>query len=177
MSKKRPFAYHQPVLQRYIIRDYSFISYPSEYILDEDVVRPWNKRYTTEMDKTTRVGHWLHKSVASHQTYGTCDICFESGPVMCPCRHCKTTGREDQVYQVFSFGPVELDSTTLAHILERELVKQKGDRMFDWDPPTNRAVTVKFLQVAVGYHRILTEEKRENMFNQLYDMLPEDPRL
>ena len=145
----------------------------SEYIKDEDVVRPSNHRYIRKEDRLERgFNNWFYKSKAGHQTYGTCDICFDSGPVVTECRNCK----QDQVYQVFQLGEVELDSTTLAKVLERGLKVQYAHQEYDWEQPETRPVTVKFLQVAVGYDRILTEPKREEIFNNLYDMLPLDPR-
>jgi hypothetical protein len=125
MSKKPRLVYHShvsgaPMIQ-WIIRDFHPFHYILEYIKDEDVVRPSNHQYTTKEDRVERgYNNWLYKSNAGHQTYGTCDICFDSGPVMTICRKCK----HDQVYQVFQFGEVELDSTTLANILERGLKVQ-----------------------------------------------------
>lgn len=155
--------------QRYIIRGYDPLTYGETYIKDEDVVRPWNHKYTTERDREI---DWLSKSVVGHATYGTCLQCFDSGPVNEKCRFCGY----GHIYKIFRFGETELDSITLAHRLERGLVFQKADRKFDWICYGYSYVRVEELQKAVGYDRELTEQRRSIIFDRVMDMLPPDPR-
>ena len=154
---------------RYIIRGYNPQTYGQEYIKEEDVVRPSNHRYTRERDITN---NWTQKSRAGHATYGTCDECFDSGPVLKTCRYC---GR-GQVYLIFRFGNVELDSIELSERLERDLLFQRADRTCEWTNPAVKYVDVQFLQNAVGHNRDLTEERRSMIFNEVMDMLPPDSR-
>jgi hypothetical protein len=127
MSRQQPRYPYQNVDRprlRCVINGYSPISYHSEYIKDEDVVRPPNHKYTTREDRVTRgYNNWLYKSIAHHQTYSTCEISFDSGPVMTKCSTCKN---DNHVYQVFKFGGAELDSGTLSLVLDRGLKKQKA---------------------------------------------------
>jgi hypothetical protein len=162
---------------KYIIRDYEPSTYHSEFIKDEDVARPSNHKYTTVNDRFfPGKNHWLYSSMATHQTYGTCDRCFVGGPVMAQCQNCWRDNHH-QRFEVFMLGDVELDSVTLAKSLGRRLVPQRADREFDWNPPGARCVTVQFLQTAVGFNRNLSEPEREVIFNNVYEMLPPDPRV
>ena len=165
---------------RYIVRDYSPLSYFSEYIKDEDVVRPFNQMYTTENDMVTEVNHWCHKSMAGHQTYGTCDICFDSGPLMEECHHCSSHiggSRIGRVYKVFLFGGVELDSICLAYRLDRELYRQKADREFDWEQPETATVTRDDLASAVVHYRLLSEARKKEIIGRVFEMLPPYQRM
>jgi hypothetical protein len=171
MSEKKQYTFNfeRPPPRRYIIRDYHPFTYMEEYIKDEDVVRPLNHCYTTDRDMEE---NWLKKSMANHQTYGTCARCFLTGPVNIKCRDCGA----GFIYEIFKFGEMELDSITLAESLEREIIRQKADQEFDWKEPGIKYVSVEYLQVAVGYNRELTEERREVIFNTVHDMLPPDER-
>ena len=116
--------------------------------------------------------NWQHKSMSNHQTYGTCDKCFDSGPVWESCRYCG----ESETYVVFLFGTHEMDSITLSERLERGLWRQRADRTAVWHQGWYRHIDVNFLQTAVGRNRVLTEENRTRIFNQVMNMLPVDKR-
>ena len=155
--------------ERYIIRGYNPSTYGDTFIKDEDIVRPFNHRYTQAVDYAN---NWLVRSMAKRQTYGTCFKCFDAGPNYQQCRKC---GYEES-YLTFCFGFLELDSMMLAHCLERDLFFQRADRKFENFTPRKHQVDVKTLQMAVGQDRELTERRREVIFNQVMDMLPFDER-
>jgi len=155
--------------EKYIIRGYNLETYGAEYIKDEDVVRPSNHKFSRQIDWTE---NWLWKSMADHETYGTCDECFDSGPVWEVCRYCG----KGQLYVVFCFGGYQLDSISLSERLERGLWRQRADRTCLWSRAPTKYVDVSFLQQAVGHNRVLSEEQRARVFNEVMDMLPYDER-
>jgi len=155
--------------ERYILRGYDPETYGSEYIKDEDVVRPSNHKFSRRIDWTNK---WLWKSTADHETYGTCDKCFDSGPVWQTCQYCG----KGQLYVVFFLGNSQLDSITLSESLERGLRRQKANRTCIWRRACSKHVDVSFLQQAVGRNRQLSEEDRTRIFDQVMGMLPYDER-
>ena len=160
-------ALHDP---RYIIRGYDPLTYGGEeYIKDEDVVRPFNYKFSQKIDLTN---NWKQKNTGDAQTYGTCDVCFDSGPIWQTCRFCGTP----QFYATFSFGMAELDSITLSESLERGLRRQRTNRTCIWHRAPIKYVSIKFLQTAVGKNRELSEVDRTRIFDQVMDMLPYDPK-
>ena len=155
----------------YIIRGYDPETYGSEYIKDEDVVRPPNHKFTKRIDWTNK---WTWKSMAGHATYGTCSTCFDSGPVWQTCHQCGVG--EGHLYIVFCYGRHQLDSITLSESLERGLQRQRADRTCIWTGGVEQFVDIGYLQTAVGRNRLLTEEHRAEIFNKVYRMLPFDER-
>ena len=152
--------------EQYIIPGYDPLTYGAEYIKDEDVVRPSNHKFSRNVDFTNK------GSMADHETYGTCDECFDGGPVWSQCRFCG----KGNVYTIFSFGLSRLDSITLSESLERDFCPQRANRTCVWQRAPLRFVNIKFLQTAVGKNRLLKEVDRTRIFNQLMDMLPFDKR-
>jgi hypothetical protein len=96
------------------------------------------------------------------------------------CHHCIShTGghRFGQVYKVFLFGGVELDSICLAYRLDRELYRQKADREFDWEQPETATVTREDLASAVVRYRLLSEERKNEIIGEVFEMLPPYQRM
>jgi hypothetical protein len=158
------------MVPQYIIRDYNPTTYGATFIKEEDVVRPWNRKYS-QQDRD-QADNWTWRNMAARQTYGTCPQCFQGGPLYDTCNKCGY----GHLYWTITFGDHELDSITLANNLERNLVFQRSDKKFVWETPHPHPMDVSDLQLGVGYMRDLTEKRRDVIFRQLMDILPYDYR-
>jgi hypothetical protein len=110
----------------YIIRDYCK-KYPNDPgdqdINEEDVARPTNHKWVEgRLEMEQRM-----KTVVSIPTYGTCSICWNSGPAYKQCIKCGVVE-----YQVVNFKDYILDSQKIAELLGNDHEVAKANRLQHW---------------------------------------------
>ena len=125
---------------RYIIRDYCK-RYPDDRgddkIRDEDVIRPYNYKYTTGTDEQTE---WRKKRDVAIPTYGTCATCYSSGPAF---KRCKFCGLDK--YKTLVRGKAILDSQTIGKRFNKPHETAQASEKQHW---------VRTDSVSLGYDRL-----------------------
>ena len=111
---------------RYIIRDYCK-KYPNDQgdqnINEEDVARPTNHKWVKDRLEAEE----KRKTVVGFPTYGTCSICWKSGPAYKKCIKCGVVE-----YQVVNFRDYILDSQKIAELLGNDHEVAKANRLQHW---------------------------------------------
>jgi hypothetical protein len=155
---------NNPNPMRYIVRDYCR-KYPDdpgdEDIHDEDVVRPPNHKWATREEMRTV----KFKSIVGFNTYGTCGVCWSSGPVFKTCIQC-----DNDKYQIVSHGKYDMDSQTIAILLNKRHEIAKANRTQNW----TRTSTLRFHNKSLGimldnkYNYIEDDEERRKTVAKVY---------
>jgi hypothetical protein len=110
----------------YVIRNFTSVEEYGEYIKEEDVVRPMNRRWVPQAGAETSI--WRHKSAARCPTYGNCRFCLMAGPVGRRCSECNDPKKGYAI--MFNGPPGEtklLDSITLADMFGKLFQRARSD--------------------------------------------------
>ncbi len=110
---------------RYIVKNYCK-KYPNDPgdqdIHEEDVARPSNHRWAERQKHDMKV-----TSTVGIPTYGTCSLCWNSGPAYKMCKKCGLVE-----YQVVVYDKYILDSQTIAELLGKQHETAKANRLQHW---------------------------------------------
>jgi hypothetical protein len=110
---------------RYIVKGYCK-KYPNDPgdqdIHEEDVARPSNHKWAEKGNH-----NWKVVSTVRIPTYGTCGICWNSGPAYKMCKEC-SLGE----YQVVVYNNYILDSQKIAELLGKQHETAKANRLQHW---------------------------------------------
>jgi hypothetical protein len=133
----------------------SFLVHPYEGpVLASDVVRPINHRFAVQAGDETAT--WKIKNTDRCPTYGSCDLCFKSGPVGKTCNLCGDSFR----YRVVFYRYKILDSITIAEILEKGHEEALGDRTYRWCSTPVMNLNQDLVQLSLERH--LPREQRRD---------------
>jgi hypothetical protein len=110
---------------RYIVKGYCK-KYPNDPgdqdIHEEDVARPSNHKWAEVRKHKMKV-----VSTVGIPTYGTCRICWNSGPAYKMCKECGLVE-----YQVVVYKKYILDSQKIAELLGKQHETAKANRLQHW---------------------------------------------
>ena len=152
---------------RYIITGYDPMTYGSDFIRDEDVVRVPGHKHTTY---STPRG-WTNRSTAGCPTYGTCQRCMMCGPVDECCHRC---GEEYKYLVTFNQGQT-VDSIAIAEIYGSGQIRARANRTQDWLQTPMQNLTTDTFIVKSTRNTIIgeddTKEKQEQIRSRIYNLL------
>ena len=115
-----------PNIPQYNIVGYDPETYNSEYIRDKDVVQPRN--HMDVVAATSETGFWRSKTMGRCPTYGSCKLCFRSGPASKYCIECG----EDWRYKIVFNDNDILNSITLAELMRTGHKPAKANQNQAW---------------------------------------------
>lgn len=95
-------------------------------IRDVDVIRPSNHRWCDRGGD--EIKEWKCRSNVRCPTYGSCEICYKSGPVGKDCNECPPFTDRGPIYQILKNQKNILDSMTIAEMLNKGHETAKADR-------------------------------------------------
>ena len=142
---------------RYIIRDYCK-KYPNDQgdqnINEEDVARPTNHKWVKDRLEAEE----KRKTIVGFPTYGTCSICWKSGPAYKKCIKCGVVE-----YQVVNFRDYILDSQKIAELLGNNHEVAKANRLQHWlhTETMNYRDDLFTLMLEVKHKHIKDEQERK----------------
>ena len=111
-------------------------------IREEDVVRPSNHKYATLAEART----FEHKSTAHCPTYGSCCMCYKSGPVGMDC-DCPRQG----LYMVVFYGKGRVvDSISIAEIMGAGHQVARGNLTWGWIRTPSMGLSYDIVGLVLG---------------------------
>jgi hypothetical protein len=128
-------------------------------IRPQDIVRPINRKWAT-LDEMRRC--WGQLTNAGAPTYGSCTLCFRSGPIGRPCNQCNYP---NTFYIALNYTNqlktwVTLDSVTMSEIFHAGHETAKADRDILWLRTPSENFTMQILHGRL--HRMYDNKEGED---------------